>query len=304
MKIIYLKHKAIDKQKWDLCIKNSFNGIIYAYSWYLDIVSESWDALVVGDYEIVMPLTKARKLGVWYLRQPVFSQQLGVFSRIHLSPQKVEEFIKAIPREFRFIDIQLNIHNRIDTTPIRKINSNYELDLIKPYEKIRKNYSTNTRRNLNKAIKNKVSIVEGVTSNELISLFKENVGGPRINFQDYQYNMLRQLISFSTRFRLGEIIGAYSAQNTLCAATFFVYSNQKGIYLVSASTPEGIENRAMFRLIDHYVRKNSERSMTLDFEGSNIESIARFYKGFGATACEYPSLKMNRLPWPVNWLKR
>ena len=180
----------------------------------------------------------------------------------------------------------------------------FELDLIKTYDRIKKDYSTNTKRNLNKAIKNNISIVEGVTSLEMITLFKENVGNQRNNFDDKHYDILRQLITFATRFRFGEIIGAYTAENTLCAATFFVNSNQKGIYLVSASTPEGIEKRAMFRLIDHYIHKNAEKTMTLDFEGSNIESIARFFKGFGATACQYQSIKINQLPWPIRWNKK
>ena len=305
MEIQHLRHKVIDKRKWDKCIKNSFNATIYAYSWYLDIVSEGWEALVEGDYLSVMPLTHNRKMGIAYLSQPTYAQQLGVFSTGRLDSSKVEGFINAIPREFRFAEINLNIFNRIDTgTYIERTNTNYELDLIEPYEKLKKGYSTNTKRNLKKAIKNNISIIEGVTSYEMIKLFKENVGDSRNHFEEQHYNTLRQLISFSTRYRFGEIIGAYTAENTLCAATFFVYSNHRGIYLVSASTPEGIEKRAMFRLIDHYIRKNSERNMTLDFEGSNIESIARFFKGFGATACQYHTIKMNRLPWPFSLLKK
>jgi hypothetical protein len=61
-------------------IARSFNGIVYAYSWYLDIVSPGWDALVKDDYKSVMPLTWRKKYGIKYLYQPFFTQQLGVFS--------------------------------------------------------------------------------------------------------------------------------------------------------------------------------------------------------------------------------
>ena len=61
MKIYYLKNKDIDLDKWNECIKNSFNGIVYAYSWYLDIVNEEWEALVDENYTRVMPLTFANK---------------------------------------------------------------------------------------------------------------------------------------------------------------------------------------------------------------------------------------------------
>ena len=81
MEIKYLKHNQIDKQKWDSAIENAENGLVYALSWYLDIVSPNWDALVVGDYEQVMPVTHKRKYGIKYLIQPPFCQQLGFFSQ-------------------------------------------------------------------------------------------------------------------------------------------------------------------------------------------------------------------------------
>ncbi len=304
MAIRYLKHNQIDKRKWNNCIKCSFNGIVYAYSWYLDIVSENWDALVEDDYISVMPLTKKVKYGVNYLYQPSFTQQLGVFSSQRLDVDLVDKFINAIPSHFKFIDINLNIFNKIKTGNYEpKRNLNYELDLIEPYQKIRKNYSTNTKRNIQKANRNKICISESVPSHQLISLFKDNVGNPRNNFDDAHYDTLRRLIAISTRYRIGETLGAYTSENNLCAASYFVYSNQRGIYLVSASTPEGLEKRAMFKLVDYYIQRNSERTMTLDFEGSNIEGIARFFKGFGASLCEYYTIKINRLPWPVRWIK-
>jgi hypothetical protein len=52
----------------------------------------------------------------------------------------------------------------------------------------------------------------------------------------------------------------------------------------------------MFLLIDTYIGQNAGKEMTLDFEGSNIPGIARFYKGFGALPQTYYSLHQNRLP--------
>ncbi|MCK4361546.1 MAG: hypothetical protein KAV70_07350, partial [Bacteroidales bacterium] len=79
--IKHLTYQQINKSKWDECIKKSFNGIIYGYSWYLDIVCKHWEALVENDYERVFPLTTGKKFGINYLYQPFFTQQLGVFSK-------------------------------------------------------------------------------------------------------------------------------------------------------------------------------------------------------------------------------
>ncbi len=61
--IKHLKYEHIDKERWDDCIDQSFNGVIYAYSWFLDVVCEEWEALVEGDYERVFPINFRKKYG-------------------------------------------------------------------------------------------------------------------------------------------------------------------------------------------------------------------------------------------------
>ena len=107
--IQYLTHNQINLNKWDATVAEC--GNIYAYSWYLDIVRPGWDALVEDDYQSVMPLTGGKKFGVNYLFQPYFAQQLGVFSKQSLTPEKTEAFLKAIPSKYRFAEIRLNESN-------------------------------------------------------------------------------------------------------------------------------------------------------------------------------------------------
>ena len=38
--IKYLLHRQIDKAKWDRCIKEADNGLVYGYSFYLDHMEE------------------------------------------------------------------------------------------------------------------------------------------------------------------------------------------------------------------------------------------------------------------------
>ena len=108
MKPVYLKHTEIDKVKWDDCVLNSQNHLPYCYSWYLDIVSPGWDALISNDYEFIFPLTHRRKAGINYLFQPYFTQQLGLFSKNAFEQKTVTAFLSAIPEHFKFIEINLN----------------------------------------------------------------------------------------------------------------------------------------------------------------------------------------------------
>ena len=79
MPVHYITYQQIDKSKWDNCIDTAANGLVYGYSFYLDAMAKHWDALVLDDYEAVMPLTWRKKFGIRYLYQPAFTQQLGIF---------------------------------------------------------------------------------------------------------------------------------------------------------------------------------------------------------------------------------
>ncbi len=94
MEIRYLTYQQIDKTKWDACIDNAENGLVYAYSFYLDAMAKNWDGLVLNEYEAVMPLTWNKKYSIHYLYQPPFTACLGVFGKT-LTAETINEFLKA-----------------------------------------------------------------------------------------------------------------------------------------------------------------------------------------------------------------
>src|SRR5690349_15942560 len=102
--IQYITHQNIDRAKWDTCIDNASNGLIYGYSFYLDHMAKHWDALVLNDYESVMPLTWNKKYGFHYLYQPPFVASSGVFGN-DISELTVTNFLNAIPPRFKLIEI-------------------------------------------------------------------------------------------------------------------------------------------------------------------------------------------------------
>src|SRR5436190_18292486 len=109
--IQYLTQKQIDKKKWDACIAGSSNGLIYGYSFYLDALAMQWDALVLNDYEAVMPLTWNRKYGIKYLYQPPLTPQLGIFAVSPVTEKLIDGFIQQANKHFRFAEIFLNYSN-------------------------------------------------------------------------------------------------------------------------------------------------------------------------------------------------
>lgn len=301
-KLKYLRHNAIDYEKWDRCIYEAPNSRVYAVSWYLDRTAVVWDALVWGDYEFVMPLPVKKKMGIGYLYQPLYCQQLGIFPPA--PPETTLEFFVEVARRFRFSDTQLNAFNppqkqleQVHFSP-RK---NYLLLLDASYDSISSAYSKNTHRNIAKANNNRLNYVEGISLEEFLALKQKNLA---IKLPRKTIQKLKSIIAYSQFKGFGEIAGVYSPANVLCAAVFFLRWKDRIIYLNAVSSQEGKEMRAMFFLIDQFLKSVAGKNLTLDFEGSMIPGVARFFEGFGATPETYYRMKANRLPFPFKWLKR
>jgi hypothetical protein len=305
MNIRLIRHTDIDKTAWDNCIDKAVNGNIYGFSWYLDIVCGEWDALVDGDYETVFPLTYRKKFGFWYLFQPYFTQQLGVFSISHITPDIVDAFLSAIPGKYRLAEINLNAYNKPDKTKWHVTgNLNHELDLIESYSIIKKNYSQNTSRNINRAMRNNIGISSNIKPEDIVTMFRQNKGKQFGHLKENDYRRFIRLAYECIMKNKAICYGAYTAENTLCAGAIVVFSHRKAVFLFSATNEIARENGAMFLLIDHFIQDLAGNHLTLDFEGSNDPNLARFYKSFGSVRISYPALRFNKFPAPVKILFR
>lgn len=297
--IRFLKHELIDKMRWDDCISNALNGNLVAYSWYLDIVSPGWCALVENEYERVFPLTVSSRVGIKYIMQPYFTQQLGLFYKFLLPVEKLQEFINCIPSDYKYIDINLNSSNQLPDNGHVSNMTNLELDLSCEYQVIAKSYQNNLQRNLKKADQNKLTIVKQVRPEEIISLFRANKGQDLHHLAEKQYTLLQRIAYQSIHKGIGEIWGAYDEFNQLVAGVLWVSSHQKTIFLFSALSESGRNLHAMPWLIDAFIKQNAGKPVKLDFEGSNNEGLARFYSSFGAKREIYQRYVRNSLPLPL-----
>lgn len=295
--IRYIDRDHIDEKRWNDCIDRSFNGNLYGYSWFLDIVGPEWGALVEDDYERVFPLVHRKKFGMHYVYQPFFTQQLGLYSTSVLNAEILHDFIRAIPGKFKHAEINLNTLNKGDEARFDLVPQlNHELDLIHSYEKIRAGYSENLLRNLKKAEKAGLSVSKNIRPEEVIALFRENRGAEFPHLRDADYIRLRRIAYTAMYKGLAGIWGVYDHRNRLAAGAFFIKSHNKAVFLFSGMGPEGRETGAMPFLIDSYIRQHAGKHLTFDFDGSNDPNLARFYKSFGSRECRYLRLTVSRLP--------
>ncbi|MFT3844880.1 MAG: GNAT family N-acetyltransferase [Lacibacter sp.] len=303
-RIQFIKHADIDQQKWNGCVTQSSNGLIYAYASYLDAMTAGqWDALVLNDYEAVMPLTWNRKYGIYYLYQPFFCASLGVFSKQSMTKELLSNFLHALPQRFKYVDIYLNQQNlfTIDGFPFTE-RINYVLKLDESYESISNKYRTNLKRNIKKAEESKLIVRDDIAIRDILSLAKETM--QRVSpITDEQVARFEHVFSFAKQQTSAETIGIYSQRNELLASAAFLHSHNRWYYILVGNHPNGKTLGASHYLIDRFIHKHASTNDLLDFEGSDIRNLAFFYSSYGAVEEKYPALRMNRLPKLLRWLK-
>ena len=286
MNLRYLKYNEIDFELWDKTVESSKGGLPYAYSWFLNLVSPYWEAIVSEDYEFIMPLPVKSKYLLRYLIQPAYNQQLGVFSNKFVSNDILIEFIKKIP--YFSYQISFNENNKFthcDQLP------NYVLNLQLPYKFLYEAYSKNTARNLQKARSNNLIV-------ECLMQLTDDVKDFMLQNANMQYkshlNKIFELIKIACYYSTMEVWCVKDSTGALISSACFYRTSGRLIYVFPVNSEKSKITSANFLLIDSLISKFSGNEMLLDFEGSEIEGVARFYKGFGAVNRPYYVIKKFR----------
>lgn len=262
---------------------------VYALSSFLDVVCPDWSGLVLGDYEAIMPLPVKKRFFLTYLVQPIFSQQYRIYSQRNVSIQEVDLFRKEILK-FRFVRICLSL-SLFDSAIQRH---NFSLDLSKLYEDLAQGYSENTKRNIHKAERSGKHCRQVAVDEALDMFFAADTKRMYVPYE-------KQIRTLVTRCQSEAF--AVSDDERPCAVAIFLKTQNRLYYLFPASTDEGKRISAMFLLIDTVIRNYAGTQFTLDFEGSEIEGVRRFYEGFGAVGTPYYFFKKNLLSQIRGFLK-
>lgn len=294
--IQFLHHHNIDKAKWDRAIENSLFPTLFAHYDYLSLVSSEWGALIRGDYEIVMPLPIRTKLFIKYIFTPFQFCRLGIFSSNQLLPHDILQFVEAIPKKFKQIDLKFHPFNSIAQVEQKSINFiSHQLDLNQPYPNLYKEFHKNTKRNIKRADEFHLRVTSEVTIEEIIKLFQENRGKSReFSAKKRDYSLFQAVANFAQQENNLELYGVMDEDGELIAGACFLIDYDRSWFWFSGRNTQKAEQRAMFFLINEYIKEKAEQPLTLDFDGSLNEHISRFYKGFGATPYNYPMLYFSR----------
>jgi hypothetical protein len=286
----FLNRDQIDTKKWDARIATSATENIFCYSWYLDAVSESWGAIIVGDYETILPIPTKQKLGIKQIYQPPFTREMHIFGK----QLNWGDVLQSLSKDFKSIQFRSEISDLIENNEERKH------QLINLHSDLK--YSTNAKRLIKKA--QFFLIQNGNNPQELIKLFKGTAWRKIESILEEDLISLEKLMNGALENGHGELIEAYD-DGMLKGAGFFLKDKKRITYLKGASTDEAKKQGVMFGLMDHAIKKYSDQGYdTFDFGGSDVENVANFYKKFGATDRSYYNYTIDNLPLWYRTLKK
>ncbi len=300
--IHYLKRQEIDTTRWDQCVAQAPNGWLYMRSFFLDGLGD-WDALVMDEYDYCMPLPTKRKFGFRYSYVPPFTGQLGIIGPGPISMALVDDFLRHIPSSFLLTDILLNEQNPPPSLPVNDIfpKTNYVLPLQENYDTLYDRYTADAKKNLRQANNNGLHAETSIPVETVIALYRAAYGEKNDFYSAKDYDRIAAICASCIQRGHGFTLGIRDAQQELQAAAFFGIDNKRIYYLLGAPGPDGRRYNAVHFLIDEVVRRHANTGLEFDFEGSDIPSVAAFYRKFNPLAKPYHLIHYSRLP---RWLRR
>ena len=299
-KLYIIPSHKIDLGKWDCCITKHPNGLIYAQSDYLNIMTSNWHGIVVGNYKAVMPLPWRRKYGIRYLYTPAFMQQLGFIGSelfdFSLCYKKIKSF--ALVGDYLF-----NYNNCLNEHMKATSFNNFILDLSPPIESIRANYRNNLIRNLKRDAARGLRYVKSTDIEGTLAFHYQlqSVNISHVSDLDYaHFSELCQLFALKNQCIVRQVM---NENGILLSAALLLKDERRLYYIINVTTSEGKSFQANHYLTDQIINEFSGTELLLDFEGSNIPGIRIFYEMFGAVNQPYLHWHFNSIPWPFSLIK-
>ena len=301
MDIRYLTRKEINDELWDKTVENSHNRLIYGFSWYLDAACNgSWNALIMCDYEYIMPLPVRKKFFISYVYNPFLVQQLGVFSRNEPSPELVADFFNAIPEKFKIVDIATsnNVENVLNFNKI--VRQNQVLDLNQDYETLFSKWGRKTKQLINKVERSNLEIIDNIDFKTFYNFQKK---WEPVKFTEKNREIIKGLLnSYDKNFEV--CIFGVLYKTDLISVFLYIVDNQSVYLLLSSSNITGREMDVSYFQINHIIKKYIKDKKVLDFLGSSVKSISFRNSRFGAVTQNYTLLTQNNLPWWIKTVKK
>ncbi|MBM3917657.1 MAG: hypothetical protein FJ349_08635 [Sphingomonadales bacterium] len=254
----------------------------FSQLWVQDALHLHWAYVLNDANQILLRIPFAPKLGIKAYLQPLFIRELELVANLDTAQcNKIVSFLQK--QLFLHLNISLN---RTDIL-VQQTGKFQKLKLASDIEKLRAGYSENLKRNLKKVHDLKIEEISYATFQ---SFFIKQKGEGLGNLNSAAWLRLEKLAAAAAKKESLYCYGTYKEEELVAVGLFFKWNAQ--LYFMKGTlNDQGKKSGALVFLIDSIIEKFSRDFSTLDFIGSNQESIAAFYRKFGAIDQAYGIVK-------------
>lgn len=293
-----------NKEKYRNFCKKEKNIPIFSKDWWLDCVCgiDNWDVVLVekgGEIFASMPYYKKQKIFFDIITMPQLTQNMGVYIKYppkqkyykKLSWQKdiMLSLIEQLPNFDLFIqNFSRNIDNWLpfcwkkysQTTRYTYVIENTTI------ENLEKNLETDIRRRRRRASENGIVVVE---SNEVDKFYELN----KMTFTrqgleiPYSFELVKKLHDVCLKNSSVKMYFAKDKEENIISANFLVYDHNTVYYLMGGIDPNKKDLGGMDVVQFESIKFALNSGRCFDFEGSMIENIEKYFRGFGAIQKPY-----------------
>ena len=296
-----------NKEKYQKLCQNESTIPILSQPFWLDAVcgEENWDVILYekgGDIAASMPYYIKKRYGLSYSTQPKFTQTLGPWIKY---PENLKydhkllyekevmyaliEQLEKIPIVYHLQQFSYKITNWLPfywKGYSQRTNYTYRIEDISNTEKTFNHFHPSKRRHVRKSISEDHVISFDLSAKEFYKLHKYSLRekGQAIS---YSFEMFLRIYETVYKHNCGRVIYAMDRDNNLHCAQFFIYDCNSAYFLISGINPAYQHLGSSTRLVFEALKYLSDKTKSLDFEGSMIESVEESYRRFGTVQTPY-----------------
>lgn len=281
---------------------------LFLKAWWLDAVAgeSAWCAVLVeqgGGIQACMPFVLKQRYGLRFIGQPILTQHLGPWIRPgsakyakELARQKdlYEALIAQLPKFDHFFQ---NWHYaRSNWLPFfwqgftQTTRYTYALSDLSDERLIWDGFQQNIRTDIKKAanrfgvqVRTDLGIEDFYTLNQLV-FKRQGMATP------YTLEQIERIDRACAERNCRRIFIAEDAEGRRHAAVYLVWDENCAYYLMGGSDPELRNSGATSLCMWEAIRFAATVTRRFDFEGSMLEPVERFFRGFGAVQVPYSSV--------------
>ncbi|MBO0602549.1 GNAT family N-acetyltransferase [Sporosarcina sp. E16_3] len=293
-----------NKEKYRKLCETEESIPIFSKDWWLDAVAgkDNWDVITVEkDNRIIasLPFVKSKKSIFYLLRMPPLTQTLGPWlkypkgqkyaNRLSFEKEMYSKLIEGIPYSDVF---NQNFHPSISNwLPFywkgysQTTRYTYVIGDLNEVDNIYGSFQSKIRTDIKKAEKS-LRIIESEDIDQFyeinsLTFSRQNIKTP------YSLNFVKKIEEACKINKCRKIYFAVDEKERIHSVLYLVWDQEFAYYLLGGSDPELRNSGSMSLLLWHAIQFSSTVTKAFNFEGSMIEPIERFVRGFGAKQVPY-----------------